>query len=202
MARSPVWALCVQADATGLHECNLHRLPPGTFSEWRTIHPVRGLSFQQRRFWASFAVVQAPDTLDRHYNSSFMAAGDAQRVWFPEVIERLRSQWHEGMPCDELIGLRDDLDAMLQRIRSDRHIRLPVFRCPECGHVGEGAAPHISVRAMILSLLRFGIAPAEKARPLEKAWAEYRKQKGTDVYGVASMVNEAARCDHAVSGKD
>ena len=100
-----------------------------------------------------------------------MAAGDAQRVWFPEMIERLRSQWHQGMSCDALIELRDDLDAMLQRIRSDRHIRPAVFRCPECGHVGEGAEPHVSVRAMILSLTRFGIAPAEQTRPVEKAWS-------------------------------
>jgi hypothetical protein len=128
-----------------------------------------------------------------------MAAGDAQRVWFPEMIERLRSQWHQGISWDALIDLRDDLDAMLQRIRSDRHVRPAVFRCPECGHVGEGAEPHVSVRAMILSLTRFGIAPAERTRRLEKAWAAYRKQKGVDLYG--SMVNEVAGCDHPVSGK-
>ena len=149
----------------------------------------------------SLPSINPANFLERHYNSSFMSAGDAQRVWFPEMIERLRSQWHQGMSCDALIELRDDLDAMLQRIRSDRHIRPAVFRCPECGHVGEGAEPHVSVRAMILSLTRFGIAPAEQTRPLEKAWAAYRKQKGVDLYGVASMVNEVAGCDHPVSGK-
>ena len=143
----------------------------------------------------------AQNTLERHYNNSFMAAGDAQRVWFPEMIERLRSQWRQGISYDSLIGLCDDLDAMLQRIRSDRHIRPPVFRCPECGHVGEGAEPHVSVRAMILSLTRFGIAPAEQTRPLEKAWAAYRKLGGVDLSGVASMVHEVAGCDHPVSGK-
>jgi hypothetical protein len=107
-----------------------------------------------------------------------MAAGDPQRVWFPEMIERLRSHWRPGMSHDSLVGLRDDLDAMLQRIRSERHIRRAVFRCRECGHVGEGAEPHVSVRAMILSLARFGIAPEEQTRPLEKAWAAYRKEKG------------------------
>jgi hypothetical protein len=130
-----------------------------------------------------------------------MAAGDAQRVWFPEMIDRLRSQWRPEMSCASLIGLRDDLDAMLQRIRSDRHIRPGVFRCPECGHVGEGAEPHVSVRAMILSLTRFGIAPAEQIRPLEKAWAAYRKQQGVDLYGVACMVNEVGGCEHPGSGK-
>jgi hypothetical protein len=51
-----------------------------------------------------------------------MAAGDAQRVWFPEMIEGLRVRWHRGMSYDALIELRDELDAQLQRIRSVRHI--------------------------------------------------------------------------------
>ena len=129
-----------------------------------------------------------------------MAAGDTQRVWFPEMIERLRSQWRHDMCCAALIELRDDLDSMLQRIRSDRHIRPAVFRCPQCGQVGEGAEPHVSVRAVILSLTRFGIAPAEQTRALEKAWAAYRKQKGVDLYGVA-RANEVASCNHPAKGE-
>jgi len=74
------------------------------------------------------------------------------------MIESLRSQWRQGLSFEAIVKLRDDLDAMLQRIRSERHIRPPVFKCPKCGHVGEGAEPHVSVRAMILSVIRFGIA--------------------------------------------
>ena len=95
-----------------------------------------------------------------------MAAGDAQRVWFPEMIEALRSEWHHGMSFEATVELRDELDAMLQRIRSERHIRPPVFKCPHCGHVGEGAQPHVSVRAMILSLVRFDIVGAEQTKTL------------------------------------
>jgi len=51
-----------------------------------------------------------------------MAAGDAQRVWFREMVERLRDQWHPDMPFDAIISLREDLDAMLQRIRSEGNI--------------------------------------------------------------------------------
>src|ERR1700685_2927219 len=100
-----------------------------------------------------------------------MAAGDAQRVWFPEMIETLRSEWRLGMTFEATIKLRDGLDATLQRIRSERHIRSPVFKCPHCGYVGEGAQPHVSVRAMLLSLVRFGIADAERVKTLEKRWA-------------------------------
>jgi hypothetical protein len=127
-----------------------------------------------------------------------MAAGDAQRVWFPEMIERLRSQWHQGMSFDAIVKLRDDLDAMLERIRSERHIRPPVFKCPKCGHFGEGAEPHVSVRAMILSLIRFGIAAAEPTSALEKGWAAYRRQSGLDLYGknMAAPSTQVAGCAH------
>jgi len=79
-----------------------------------------------------------------------MAAGDAQRVWFEEMVDTLRSKWQRELPFQELIRLRDELDEMLQRIRSERQLRPPAFKCPKCGDIGEGAAPQVSVRAMIL----------------------------------------------------
>ena len=48
------------------------------------------------------------------------------------MIETLRSQWQEGISFDAIINLRDNLDAMLQRIRSERLIRPPVVACPHC----------------------------------------------------------------------
>jgi hypothetical protein len=69
------------------------------------------------------------------------------------MVETLRSEWRRGMSFEAIIELRDELDAMLQRIRSERHIRTPVVKCPECGYVGEGGQPHVSVRAMFLSLV-------------------------------------------------
>ena len=44
-----------------------------------------------------------------------MAAGDGNRVWFPEMIETLRSQWNVTMPFPALIELCNTLDGMLQR---------------------------------------------------------------------------------------
>jgi hypothetical protein len=114
------------------------------------------------------------------------------------MIERLRSQWHQGMSVDAIVELRDDLDAMVQRIRSERRIRPAVLRCSRCGYVGEGADPRVSVRAMILSLGRFGIATADQTRALEKAWAAKRKNSGLDLYGkeIKSQNAEGAICAH------
>jgi hypothetical protein len=127
-----------------------------------------------------------------------MAAGDAQRVWFPEMIETLRSGWRLGMTFEATIELRDGLGATLQRIRSEQHIRTPVFKCLHCGHISEGGQPQVSVRAMLLSLVRFGIADAEQVKMLEKSWAVYRQQNKLDIFGkdeALSSVN-APLCGH------
>jgi hypothetical protein len=128
-----------------------------------------------------------------------VAAGDAHRVWFPEMVEHLRVRWRDDLSLDALLGLRDELDDMLGRIRATRQISNPVFKCPVCGHIGRGADPHVSVRARILALARFRVAAREPARALEKAWSAYRKTAGLDLYGQPAA-SEPARlpgCAHA-----
>jgi hypothetical protein len=121
-----------------------------------------------------------------------MAAGDPQRIWFEEMIDALRSKWHRDMPFEDMIRLRDDLDRMLQQIRSARQIRSPLFRCPICGHVGEGRPPQVSVRAMILSVIRFDIDDPEPTRAVEKAWKAYQRANHLDVYGKHAAPRAAA----------
>jgi hypothetical protein len=99
------------------------------------------------------------------------------------MIEILRARWNVGLAFAALIELRDELDTMVHRIRAERLIRPPLIKCPRCGHVGEAAEPDVTVRAVILSAGRFGTAPAEEVKTLEKRWAAYRKQNGLDLYG-------------------
>ena len=115
------------------------------------------------------------------------------------MVAHLRLRWRDDLSIDALLGLRDELDDLLGRIRSTRHISNPVFTCPACGHRGRGADPHVSVRATILALARFGVAARASARALEKAWSAYRKTAGLDLYGHAAT-SEPARltgCAHA-----
>lgn len=115
-----------------------------------------------------------------------MPSGDAQRTWFPEMIVRLRAEWHAGMSMPPLIVLRDELDGALQRIRAGRNIQTPIITCSKCGLIGPAAEPHVSVRALILALARFEIAPKDQTRALEKEWAAYRKQHQLNVEGKAT----------------
>ena len=121
-----------------------------------------------------------------------MPAGDTQRVWFPEMIQKLLAEWHVAMSFPDLIELRDALDSILRRIRSAGSIHPPVFKCPACGKIGPAAEPKISVRAMILSLARFEIAEAERTKILDREWAVYRKQKQLDLYGKAMASEDRA----------
>ena len=112
-----------------------------------------------------------------------MAAGDAQRTWFPEIVAVLRRDWNRSMSMSKLIELRDQLDSILRSIRSEHGILPPVMNCPKCGSTGHAAPPSVSVRAMILSLARFGIASADEVRALEKLWNRHRRDKRLDLYG-------------------
>jgi len=114
------------------------------------------------------------------------------------MVEHLRLRWRDDLSIEALLGLRDELDDMLGRIRSTRHISNPVFKCPACGHIRRGADPHVSVRSTILALARFGVAASKPARALEKAWSIHRKTTGLDLNGHPST-SEPARlpgCAH------
>jgi hypothetical protein len=124
-----------------------------------------------------------------------MPSGDAQRTWFPEMVARLRAEWHEGMSIPALIGLRDELDETLHRNRAGRNIQTPIITCRRCGMTGHAAEPRVSVRSLILALARFEIASKDQTRALEKDWAAYRKQHRLDIEGRA-LVGIPQSCPH------
>lgn len=112
-----------------------------------------------------------------------MPAGDAQRIWFPEMITQLKDEWNQPMPWPEVILFRDHLDAMLQSIRNERHIKPPMIWCKNCQKRHRAAPPKVSVRAMLFALRRFEIEDEPVFKELEKAWERYRKEHGLDLYG-------------------
>jgi hypothetical protein len=112
-----------------------------------------------------------------------MPAGDASRTWFSEMIDALRQAWKSEMAWEQVIALRDRLDAMLKEIRFSRGVRPPTIWCPVCNQRTQQAAPSVSVRALILELGRFGIVGAVEAKSLEKRWAKHRKENSLDRNG-------------------
>ncbi len=126
-----------------------------------------------------------------------MAAGDPQRVWFPEMIEKLRAEWRPDMSLESLIELRDFLDSMLHRIRKTGGIRTRIITCRSCGYTGPAGEPRVSVLAMILSLERFGLAGPDQTKTLDRGWASYRKKHQLDLFGKVTEENAAGEsCEH------
>jgi len=123
-----------------------------------------------------------------------MPSGDAQRTWFPEMIEMLRTEYDATCSIPEFVAFTDRLDGILQRIRAERRIVPPMFWCSCCGKRVRSASPRVSVRAAILALGRFGIADRPMVKSLEKKWKHYRKEKSLDNYG--HQVAAGTECLH------
>ncbi len=60
-------------------------------------------------------------------------AGDAQRVWFPEMIEELKRSWSKAMDWKELADLCEHMTQKRKQIRQERGIQPPKTRCTKCG---------------------------------------------------------------------
>jgi hypothetical protein len=112
-----------------------------------------------------------------------MPAGDAQRTWFPEMVGTLRREWRDSMAPAQWIELRDQLDAMLESLRTQRGIRPALIYCAKCKTQHRAQFLRVSVRALILALRRFEIASDDTVRACEKAWNQYRRQHALDLYG-------------------
>jgi hypothetical protein len=78
-----------------------------------------------------------------------MAAGDASRTWFSEMVETLRQEWKPEMAWEQVIALRDRLDTVLNQIRLSRDIRPPTMWCPVCSRQTQQAPPSVSIRVLI-----------------------------------------------------
>jgi hypothetical protein len=124
-----------------------------------------------------------------------MPSGDANRIWFPELVDILQARWHEEMPVDELIQLTAELDAALQAIRAERRIKSAMMWCPNCQKRHRSAPPRVSVPATIFALSRFGVASPETVKSTEKRWKRHRRENQLDLYG-ASGSKGKPRHDH------
>ena len=51
-----------------------------------------------------------------------MPAGDAQRVWFPEMLEDLRSFWSKDMEWEQLADFCQYMTEKRKQIRLERGI--------------------------------------------------------------------------------
>jgi hypothetical protein len=131
-----------------------------------------------------------------------MTAGDRSRIWFPEIVDMLRIQWRQDLSWQSVVELRDLLQNMLDEIRQSRGILPPVIRCRWCGHVGPAKPPAISVRAMLISVRRFGIDTIEAIEKREREWERYRRKNKLDLHGRVSKMGAPDSCRNIMHKTD
>ena len=112
-----------------------------------------------------------------------MAAGDAQRVWFPEMLEDLRAAWSTAMGWDDLARFCQRMTAKRRAIREARGIQPPRTRCPQCGAVSRSDISGVSVRSALFALESLGVLTEAEFKNLDRRWKKHRAVAGVDAYG-------------------
>lgn len=112
-----------------------------------------------------------------------MPAGDAQRTWFPEMLEELQQFWCPDVSWDDFVTFCSRMTAVRGEIRQARGIKPPMMTCPQCGESNRSELPDISPRSALFALRRLGVISDERMNALDRGWARYRKANGLDAYG-------------------
>ena len=114
-----------------------------------------------------------------------MPSGDAQRVWFPEMIEELKTTWSNAMSWDELADFCERMTEMRKRIREERGIQSPKMRCNQCGGnmLPMADASGISIRSALFALRNNGVITNDAFKELDKSWMKHKKKNNLDANG-------------------
>ena len=116
-----------------------------------------------------------------------MPSGDAQRVWFPDMIEELKTVWSETMSWEELADFCERMTEMRKQIREERGIQSPKTktRCNRCGGslIPMADASGISIRSALFALRNNGVITEDEFKKLDKSWMKHKKKNGLDANG-------------------
>ena len=114
-----------------------------------------------------------------------MPSGDAQRVWFQEMLEELKKAWSSSMFWDDLADFCARMTERRKQIRKERGIQSPKMRCNRCGGAMRPLSDvsGISIRSALFALRNNGVITNDELKKLDKSWMKYKKKNGLDACG-------------------
>lgn len=121
-----------------------------------------------------------------------MPAGDAQRVWFPEMLEVLIASWSPSTTWDELVELCGRLTELRTDLRQSRGIQAPLTKCSKCGGVSRGDIKGVSVRSALFALRKADVLSDTDFERLDHDWKRHRAVRGLDALGKKNHASSAA----------
>jgi hypothetical protein len=110
-----------------------------------------------------------------------MTAGDAQRAWFPEMLEDLKSYWSTDWSWKGFSVFCEAMTEKRRKIKEALNIKPLQMYCKECG--SQMVLPPISIRSALFALRKIGVINDNDFKKYEKEWAKYRKANSLDPYG-------------------
>ncbi len=112
-----------------------------------------------------------------------MPAGDAERVWFPEMLSRLEEvdfAWNNWASvtafCDAMMTYRSEL-------RKAKGIKDPLTRCPACHTISRMRLRGISVRSFLFAIAKSDLISEVELTRLDRQWQQHRKANKLDKFG-------------------
>ena len=115
-----------------------------------------------------------------------MAAGDAQRAWFPEMMAKLREAWNPQMSWEESADFCQKMTFFRESIWKDQKIKPARTWCQNCQEYHDSRPPAISIRSMLFTLKKLNVIDDNEIKALDKSWKKYRKASNLDAYGKPS----------------
>ena len=115
-----------------------------------------------------------------------MAAGDAQRAWFPEMMSELKKTWNPQMSWEECADLCQKMTFYRESIWNDQKIKPARIWCTNCKQYHDSRPPSISIRSMLFALKKLNVIDDDELKALDKSWKKYRKESNLDAYGKPS----------------
>ena len=125
-----------------------------------------------------------------------MPSGDAQRAWFPEMLEELKRSWSEAMSWNELADFCARMTEMRKQIREEHGILSPKRRCNRCGGTMLPTADvsGISIRSALFALRNNGLITDDEFKKLDKRWMKHKKENGLDANGRPALKLKEIKC--------
>lgn len=112
-----------------------------------------------------------------------MPSGDAQRIWFPEMIEDLKTKWTPSTTWEEFVDLCRFLTEKRKRIRHARGILPPRMQCPSCGEITSSDIQGVSIRSALFTLKKIEMVSEAVFKDFDRDWKNFQRKNNLDAYG-------------------
>ncbi len=131
-----------------------------------------------------------------------MPAGDAQRVWFPEMLEQLGRLGRETFTWEVMIAFCSKMTSFRVELREAKGIKDPIYYCKSCGKKHRGELPGVSIRSALFALLKQDVISDSELKTLDRDWARYRRKNRLNAYGNPKETQEAQQAEDQLCNED